>query len=92
MGDPAFLLRVCCNADRLTGLYASVYTNDLSRALRVAKALESGAVGVNCTSPTAFPDLPFGGYKQSGQGREGYGYSIEEYLETKSVMIALKDA
>ncbi|KAK3645222.1 hypothetical protein LTR56_009274 [Elasticomyces elasticus] len=74
------------------GLYASVYTNDLSRALRVAKALESGQVAINCTSPTSIADMPFGGYKQSGQGREGYGYSIDEYLETKSVFIAVKDA
>lgn len=69
------------------GLYASVYTKDISRALRVAKAFESGQVGVNCTSPTFANDMPFGGYKGSGQGREGFGYSLEEYLEMKTVMI-----
>ncbi|KAK5119887.1 hypothetical protein LTR85_007213 [Meristemomyces frigidus] len=74
------------------GLYASVYTNDLSRAMRVAKAFESGAVGVNCTSPTHAMDMPFGGYKGSGQGREGLGYSLEEYLEIKTVLIKIDDA
>lgn len=73
------------------GLYASVYTKDLSRALRVAKSIESGAVCVNCTSPTSPHDMPFGGYKGSGQGREGFGYSLEEYLEVKSVMVKLED-
>lgn len=69
------------------GLYASVYTKDISRAMRVAKAFESGQVGVNCTSPTFANDMPFGGYKGSGQGREGFGYSLDEYLEIKTVMV-----
>lgn len=71
------------------GLYASVYTKDLSRALRIAKAFEAGVVAVNCTSPTSHHEVPFGGYKGSGQGREGFGHSLQEYLETKSVMIKL---
>ncbi|KAH7121396.1 aldehyde dehydrogenase domain-containing protein [Dactylonectria macrodidyma] len=71
------------------GLYASVYTQDMSRALRVAKAFESGSVGINCTSPMHAEDLPFGGYKLSGQGREGFGYSMNEYLEEKTVLIKL---
>ena len=69
------------------GLYASVYTKDISRAMRVAKAFESGQVGVNCTSPTFANDMAFGGYKGSGQGREGFGYSLDEYLEIKTVMV-----
>jgi len=73
------------------GLYASVYTKNIDRALRVAKAFESGAVGVNCTSPTFATDMPFGGYKSSGQGREGLGYSMDEFLETKTVLIKLSD-
>lgn len=71
------------------GLYAAVYTRDLDRALRVAKALESGYVGVNCTSPTIARDMPFGGYKTSGQGREGWLHSLDNFLETKTVQIAL---
>ena len=74
------------------GLYASVYTRDLSRALRVSKALESGVVAVNCTSPTSPHDVPFGGYKLSGQGREGFGHSLSEYLEVKSVMMKIDEA
>lgn len=72
------------------GLYASVYTKDLSRAIRVASALESGYVGVNCTSPMVTPDLPFGGYKVSGQGREGWLHSMDNFLETKSVVVAVE--
>lgn len=70
------------------GLYASVFTKDMSRAIRVAKGFESGTVGVNCTSPMMATDMPFGGYKGSGQGREGYsGSSLDEYLEVKTVLI-----
>jgi aldehyde dehydrogenase (NAD+) len=53
------------------GLYAAVYTKKIDRALRVAKGLEAGTVGVNCTSPTGAPDMPFGSWKASGIGREG---------------------
>ncbi|OAA57105.1 Aldehyde dehydrogenase domain protein [Niveomyces insectorum RCEF 264] len=74
------------------GLYASVYTRDISRALRIAKALENGHVGVNCTSPASGRDLPFGGYKASGQGREGWLHSLDNFLETKSVVIKVDDA
>lgn len=74
------------------GLYASVFTKDISRAMRMAKALESGYVGVNCSSPTQGRDLPFGGWKGSGQGREGRLYSMDHFLETKSVIIKLDEA
>lgn len=69
------------------GLYASVYTNDISRALRMVKKFESGTVGVNCTSPASAHDMPFGGYKASGIGREGWTVSMSNYLETKTVLI-----
>lgn len=71
------------------GLYASVYTKDIDRAMRVAKALESGYVGVNCTSPSNARDMPFGGYKSSGQGREGGTHSLDNFLEVKTVLIEL---
>lgn len=71
------------------GLYASVYTKDISRAVRIAKGLESGTVGVNCTSPTNAIDMPFGGYKASGTGREGMLQSLNNYLEVKTVTIKL---
>jgi aldehyde dehydrogenase (NAD+) len=73
------------------GLYASVYTRDVNRAMRVAKALESGYVGINCTSPMTAHDLPFGGYKSSGQGREGLLYSMNNFLETKSVIMQIDE-
>ena len=71
------------------GLYASVYTKDISRALRVAKVLEAGMVGVNCTSPTMAIDMPFGGWKQSGDGRELSSHSLNHWTELKSVFIQL---
>lgn len=73
------------------GLYASVYTKNIDRAVRVAKALESGYVGVNCTSPVTAKDLPFGGYKTSGQGREGWLHSMNNFLEEKSVIISIEE-
>ncbi|KAK4869193.1 hypothetical protein LT330_006193 [Penicillium expansum] len=74
------------------GLYAAVYTKDINRAMRIAKKLESGTVGVNCTSPTTAHDLPFGGYKSSGLGREGWTVSLNNFLETKSILIKVDDA
>ncbi|TLD33265.1 hypothetical protein PspLS_00668 [Pyricularia sp. CBS 133598] len=74
------------------GLYASVFTRDISKAMRVAKALESGSVGVNCSSTSNGRDMPFGGYKQSGQGREGLLYSMDHFLEQKAVLIKVDEA
>lgn len=72
------------------GLYASVYTKDIDRALRFAKGLEAGTVGVNCTSPVTSIETPFGGYKSSGSGREGGPFhSLENFLETKTIHIKL---
>jgi aldehyde dehydrogenase (NAD+) len=67
------------------GLYASLFTKDLERALRVSKKLESGMIGVNCASPTGSWDLPFGGWKSSGTGRESLLESMDHFLETKSI-------
>ncbi|KAJ5246112.1 hypothetical protein N7468_001095 [Penicillium chermesinum] len=68
------------------GLYASVFTKDLDRAVRVSRALQAGLVGVNCTAATQTKDAAFGGYKRSGIGREGLLYSIENFLQTKSII------
>jgi succinate-semialdehyde dehydrogenase/glutarate-semialdehyde dehydrogenase len=70
------------------GLVNYVYTNDLSRALRVAEALDSGMVGIN-QGVVSNPAAPFGGVKASGLGREGGPTGIDEYLETKYIGIAL---
>ncbi|KAF2455731.1 aldehyde dehydrogenase domain-containing protein [Lineolata rhizophorae] len=69
------------------GLYSSVYTKNIDRAMRVAKHLEAGTVGVNCTSPTTCHDLPFGGYKASGTGREGVRESLDHFCEVKTVVV-----
>jgi aldehyde dehydrogenase (NAD+) len=71
------------------GLYAAVYTQDVSRALRFAVGLESGTVGVNCTSPQTAFDMPFGGYKTSGVGREGIQDSLDNFLEKKTVLLRM---
>jgi succinate-semialdehyde dehydrogenase/glutarate-semialdehyde dehydrogenase len=68
------------------GLASYFYTNDLSRAFRVAERLETGMVGLN-TGSISMEVSPFGGVKQSGLGREGGREGIEEYLETKTFHI-----
>jgi succinate-semialdehyde dehydrogenase/glutarate-semialdehyde dehydrogenase len=70
------------------GLASYVFTNDLSRALRVAEALETGMVGIN-QGVVSNPAAPFGGVKASGLGREGGSTGIDEFLETKYIGIAL---
>ncbi|KAI8943691.1 hypothetical protein NX059_001675 [Plenodomus lindquistii] len=72
------------------GLYAAVYTKNIDRAVRFAKELEAGMVAVNATSPSMPTDMPFGGHKSSGSGREGEPfYSLDNFLETKTVLIKL---
>ena len=66
------------------GLAAYFYATDLSRVWRVAEALEYGIVGVN-TGIISTEMAPFGGIKQSGQGREGSKYGLDDYLEIKYV-------
>lgn len=70
------------------GLAGYFYARDLGRVWRVAEALEYGMVGVN-VGLVANEVAPFGGVKQSGIGREGSKYGIEEYLETKYVCLGL---
>lgn len=64
------------------GLASYFYAKDLSRVFRVAEALEYGMVGIN-TGLISTEVAPFGGIKQSGQGREGSKYGIEDYVEVK---------
>ncbi|WAC28580.1 NAD-dependent succinate-semialdehyde dehydrogenase [Ancylobacter sp. SL191] len=70
------------------GLACYFYTRDLSRAFRVTEALRYGQVGVNAGVITT-EVAPFGGVKESGVGREGSKYGIEEYLDMKYVCLAL---
>ncbi len=68
------------------GLSAYFYTRDLARAWRVAEALESGMVGIN-EGILSTEVAPFGGVKQSGLGREGSKYGLDEYTELKYMMM-----
>jgi aldehyde dehydrogenase (NAD+) len=71
------------------GLAAGLYTSDVKRAFRVAKRLRAGTVGINGFQIE--PHLPFGGYKQSGLGREGGQSAFEAYTELKTVLMPLTD-
>ncbi|WP_137155921.1 NAD-dependent succinate-semialdehyde dehydrogenase [Rhizobium sp. FKL33] len=70
------------------GLASYFYSKDLSKVFRVAEALEYGMVGVN-TGLISTEVAPFGGIKQSGQGREGSKYGIEDYLEVKYLCLSV---
>lgn len=70
------------------GLAAGLWTNDLTKAHQVAAAIKAGTVWINCFNMTD-PASPFGGYKQSGWGREMGRGVLEQYTETKSVWVNL---
>jgi len=72
----------------LYGLAAYVFTGSLTKAIQVSEKLEYGIVGLNDGVPSV-AQAPFGGYKQSGLGREGGHHGIEEFLETKYISISL---
>jgi aldehyde dehydrogenase (NAD+)/betaine-aldehyde dehydrogenase len=69
------------------GLFASVWTRDAARGHRLARAIKAGMIGINMPY-TAFPGIPFGGYKQSGFGRELGLETLDLYLETKAVLVS----
>jgi acyl-CoA reductase-like NAD-dependent aldehyde dehydrogenase len=69
------------------GLFATVWTGDPGRGHRLARRIKAGTVAIN-TPYTAFPGMPFGGYKQSGFGRELALETLDLYLETKSVLVS----
>ncbi|GKU83449.1 NAD-dependent succinate-semialdehyde dehydrogenase [Niallia sp. NCCP-28] len=70
------------------GLASYFYTNDVSRIFRVSESLEYGIIGINDPLPTT-AQAPFGGIKESGIGREGGKYGIEDYLEYKYLSLEL---
>jgi phenylacetaldehyde dehydrogenase len=71
------------------GLAAAIWTSDLVRAHRMARHIRAGTVWLNCQTVTDRM-IPFGGFKQSGLGRESGGEGLDEYLETKAVFFPLE--
>ncbi|KAK6371468.1 hypothetical protein LTS17_008718 [Exophiala oligosperma] len=69
------------------GLYASVFTKDINKAMRVARALEAGSVGVNTASPYGAYELPFGGFKASGIGRQKGSAALLAWTQEKSIFV-----
>ncbi|KWZ83439.1 MULTISPECIES: NAD-dependent succinate-semialdehyde dehydrogenase [Heyndrickxia] len=74
--------------DSIYGLAAYVFTENISEGIQIAEGLEYGIVGLNDGLPST-PQAPFGGFKQSGLGREGGRYGIEEFLEVKYISLGL---
>ena len=69
------------------GLASYFYSRDIGRIYRVAEALEYGMVGIN-TGLISTAEVPFGGVKQSGLGREGSRHGLDDYLEIKYLCLA----
>ncbi len=74
--------------DTIYGLAAYLFTENLSRGIRMSEQLEYGIVGLNDGAPST-PQAPFGGFKQSGLGREGGRQGIEEFVEVKYISVGL---
>ncbi|RBL65924.1 aldehyde dehydrogenase, partial [Pseudomonas sp. MWU13-2625] len=75
--------------DSQYGLGAAVWTQDVSTAHKVARRLRAGTVWVNCYEEGGDMNLPFGGYKQSGNGRDKSLHALEKYTELKSTLVKL---
>ena len=83
--DEADAIRICNDSDY--GLSGSVWTGDGAKALRVVRAMEAGAISVNSNSSVRY-STPFGGFKQSGLGREHSMHVLDHYSELKNVFNA----
>ena len=76
--------------DSIFGLGSSIWTRDLNRATQAAERLEAGYTWIN-SAQIIFDELPFGGLKQSGLGKEHGSEALDYYMETKSVVIAREE-
>ena len=74
--------------DTIYGLAAAVWTRDVTKAHRIARALRAGSVYVNCYDRDD-PSAPFGGYKQSGLGREKSLHAIDHFTQLKTTWVNL---
>jgi len=83
--DEAEAIRIA--NDTPYGLSGSIWTENGARALRVARALETGVLSINSNSSVR-PSTPFGGFKQSGFGRELGMHAMDGYSEVKNVFMA----
>ncbi|MHB8375799.1 MAG: aldehyde dehydrogenase family protein [Dehalococcoidia bacterium] len=75
--------------DTVYGLAAAVWTKNIDTAFKMAKGIQAGTVWVNAYHSAGLPYMPYGGYKQSGIGRELGHEGLEEYLETKAIQLKL---
>jgi acyl-CoA reductase-like NAD-dependent aldehyde dehydrogenase len=71
------------------GLQSSVFTKDIGRGLRIAREIRAGGVMINDPTTLRFDNMPFGGMKMSGLGREGVRYAVQEMTETKLINVNL---
>src|SRR5690606_20333924 len=74
--------------DSIYGLAAYLFTENISRGIRMSEQLEYGIVGLNDGLPST-PQAPCGGFKQSGLGREGGHYGLDEYIEVKYISVGI---
>jgi acyl-CoA reductase-like NAD-dependent aldehyde dehydrogenase len=82
-------LAICYSrAEHDAGLAGAVWTKDVHRAHRVAARIKAGTVWVNAYRVVA-PSVPFGGFKNSGLGRENGAHAVDEYLEEKAIWVEL---
>lgn len=72
------------------GLQAGVFTNDYANAMKCAQEIEAGTVFVNKQSTFRTDNMPFGGFKNSGVGKEGIKYAVDEMTKTKLIGLNLR--
>ena len=75
--------------DTIYGLAGAVWSRDISQAHRMARAIRAGTVWVNCWDPTGDMTIPFGGFKQSGFGRDKSLHALEKYTDLKTTWVQL---